>query len=376
MDKLSSLNIDHFYYNISLPHSAADGYNSTQATYSVETVQAVLDKPKDWYVSVVRFSIPGQSIPMTIFPTGDPSVRLKFSFTNKVSDTIHTELVQYIPNSDLNDPTNPRYYWIYNYENLIGMFNNTLQTLTNDVNGGAPGTIPWSPFFRYDPVSQLISLYYPTQFVWTGEDPSFADIIIGCNIPVYTQYCVGFSIYQHNRDQTAGDNIYFITRQGPSDINSVTLPNGDEGYIQTQSFVSMQYWNILKSVVFGTSSMPVMYEQIPSQTSQETGSQTGSISLFPAITDFEPSLQAAGDSRSQLQYYPQGPYRLVDLISDTPLRRINVSIYWSDKTDILYPLGISYGQVVTVKLMFLRKSSIKQSSEGSLTYGGMKFITH
>ena len=64
-------------------------------------------------------------------------------------------------------------------------------------------------------------------------------------------------------------------------------------------------------------------------------------------------------TKANLQYYAQGPYRLVDLNSNIPLNKFDVQIFWSDQRNNLYPLYISYGQEVSIKFLFVKKSVYK-----------------
>jgi hypothetical protein len=85
-------------------------------------------------------------------------------------------------------------------------------------------------------------------------------------------------------------------------------------------------------------------------------------SSLPIITDFIPNINSPGESRSIAYYNPTSQYRLIDMVSDTPLQKINLKIYWVDISNNIYPLYVSVAQQASIKLAFIRKSLYKQSN--------------
>jgi hypothetical protein len=119
-------------------------------------------------------------------------------------------------------------------------------------------------------------------------------------------------------------------------------------YQITQEYNTLYLWNSFKDLVFISNSMPIVNEYIKSTTA-------GLVNFQPIVTDFEPLLAAAGDARSTLQYFPQGPYRLINMNGTIPLKRIDVQVFWKDSEDNLYPILIPKGQPLTIKFLFIKK---------------------
>ena len=157
------------------------------------------------------------------------------------------------------------------------------------------------------------------------------------------------------------DGVYAVlTAPSPTtftiDVDVAIVGAGGAGFVVkqcnfykiTQQFNSLYRWNSFKDIVFLTNQIPVVYEYIRSNAA-------GLVNFQPILTDFEPLLTEAGDARSSLQYFPQGPYRLINLNSSIPLKKIDVSVFWKDELNNLYPIQISKGQVLTIKLLFIKK---------------------
>jgi hypothetical protein len=72
------------------------------------------------------------------------------------------------------------------------------------------------------------------------------------------------------------------------------------------------------------------------------------------ITDFNLDLTTPGAQRSVALYSPQ-IYRLIDLLSDAPLRKIDIAFWWVDRLNNFYPLYISPYDAITMKIGFFNK---------------------
>jgi len=145
-----------------------------------------------------------------------------------------------------------------------------------------------------------------------------------------------------------------------TDLGGVTYTARPEWFIFTQQYDIIEAWNALSSVVFFTSHLPVQVEYIPSS-SIITPQGVSNAAFKPILTDFVPLLEKTGSTRSRFVYYPSGQFRLVDLRSQIPLRKIDLQIFWQDQYQNLYPMYISFNESNTVKLMFIRKSLINHN---------------
>ncbi len=152
-------NKDNIYFNAVInadPTSTA----TVRCEYIGNLTQSILDTPKNYYCSIIRFILPIDAIPTLIFPLDiDQSnflqsrlqigINLGGSYPNPsdtrpgpVGGTNYVAPVIYVPGSNLPPPitssivapyyTNTQaisaFYWVYSIEQMIGMFNNTLNT--------------------------------------------------------------------------------------------------------------------------------------------------------------------------------------------------------------------------------------------------------
>lgn len=355
---------ENIYYNVIINNPMVKNLNdisgnntSMRAEFIENRVQSILDNPSDYFLSIIRFEIPGANIPLFVMPHIINPLNpldvnftpLQFTFTyNNVS---FTRNLIYISNQPINVPISPTqfisddnpYYYVYTYQHMIDMMNTTLLNCFNDLKIAFPLAPPSeAPYFIYNAETQLISLI--TQYNYSIPN----SISIGFNQNM-GRFLRGFNFILINGLPTfiienTQNNAY--AKPG----GTIPLPSFPPDYLETkQEFNTLQYWNSFKNIVFITGTIPVQAEYIPQLNGQ------GSNNFRPILTDFEPLLSEAGDARSVIQYFPQGPYRLVNMQSCTPLNKFDVSIYWQDQENNLYPIFISPGQSLSIKFLFTRK---------------------
>jgi hypothetical protein len=349
---------DHFYFNVVMPHDVTSyGVKSSPASFITEMTNNMIDNPSDYYISIVRFSVPGNGIPITIFPTDnndDSIISLTLLYN---STTPYQTFLEYVPDNP-SESFAAKNFFVYSYQGMLNMMNTALQTCTNLLNTDHPGTLSFSPYFIYDANTELISLITPYTNIQNNMVKIFA------NTPLFVEFLNSFQNISFNRGDPNGLDIQITTNVLPGNANGYAIPgstltNPPAALKFTQEYVSLQYWSAFKNLAFISASLPIIKESIPQSGDLLNSELTGQANYFPILTDFEPLLSSAGDARSQLQYYPQGPYRYVNMISNIPLRKIDVRIFWQDKHNNLYPLTISFGQVASIKLLFRKRTAYK-----------------
>jgi len=413
---------DIVYYNITMTGNPSNLV--TLASFYEERTQAIIDNPSDYYMSVIRFSIDGSLIPIFVCPVIpnpnelDPLNPTDYNYTPfvvtlRTATASYSQNVRYSPESNITPlpkpPTATRpqdlstsYYYVYTYSRFVAMVNDAIQIAFNNLVVAEPAfTDTFAPYFEFDSVTRLITLY--TSAVVIGTEPAYITPFIplgnqgtppcGNSVPNYNQNApVGFSgggcsvpnninmagnqpipvppvnkiyLYMNNQLFTYFDALesftyfddpvksqLFICRQTPVNFNSDPMVNA---YFYTQQYNISSTWNSLESIVFLTNSLPVQVEYIPSS-SIITAQGVSNANFKPILTDFVPTLEEAGSTRSRFVYYPSGQYRLIDLHSQIPLRKIDLQMFWQDQYQNLYPLYMSYNESNSVKLMFIKKS--------------------
>jgi len=365
---------DRIYYDVEI--RAGEGRTApTQLSYaefSIERTIPILDNPKDYYLTISRFTVPVLDTPILICPisgTGyvgvgpaPPAINVTpFSVTLRYTATDFQQTVIYqtrTPNVPLPptpgyvDVNHPYYYSVYAYNHFVDMVNQAFTnafTLLKTAYPGAPMTE--APYFIFDPETELFSLIVPYDYVTNNVD-------IYLNNELQT-YFVNMNYIFYGRGATNGKDFQFILSNN-NNINAYAKPGGtipappaNPAYLRLkQDYKGLDVWNSFFDLVFTTGTLSVYREW-----TQNNDPQTQLPTQVSLLTDFQPLLNEAGDSRSTMAYYPQGPYRLINLTGNTPLRNFDVKIWWRDKEGRLYPLTIPYRQSVSIKFLFIKKDS-------------------
>jgi hypothetical protein len=83
------------------------------------------------------------------------------------------------------------------------------------------------------------------------------------------------------------------------------------------------------------------------------------------LTDYIPDLSLppqAGVAGSQFIYNASSLWRVFQFCSNSPLRNITVSIYFTDKNNYKWPLSLFLKQSCEIKFMFIKKYLYKKLS--------------
>lgn len=389
---INKSNSDHIYFNIEISNPLLKG-NTTEnnyipASFYENLTQPLLSNPSEYYISIVRFRVPGTSIPIFIADiiNNQPNINLTaYVVCLSYQGNDFPQNIIYQPDniSQLPKPPIPfqdldtTYYYVYSYQHMIDMINIAFESSFAALKAAFPAAPPTQPpFLYYDATTQLISIVFQTEYAKPNSITSYVNNILGDNFlngfPFYLNTIspdlvngkdLQFKIGQINYPSgpyIAGKN-YNNAYTAPLTVSNfyttdvVAFPFPPPPYITlTQEYVSLQQWNSFKNIVFLSGTLPVQAELIPSRRTvfNEGG---GQIAYSPILTDYEPLLADAGDARSILQYYPTGPYRLLDLISTVPITKFDVSIYWQDYNDFLHPIYISTTDSASIKFLFIKK---------------------
>lgn len=130
-----------------------------------------------------------------------------------------------------------------------------------------------------------------------------------------------------------------------------------------QEYSSLSNWNSFCNLVFLTDSVPIATEIVQSSVSFGSTQDTGGRAVSrPILTDFNPAFESGASGKEAfnlLQYSIAGEYRLIDMLSDSPLYRFTVSIHWQDQYGNLYPLRLFPNTQANIKFVFRKKKFYK-----------------
>lgn len=369
---------DNVYMNLLVSNNFTPdgGYELKRAEYLEERQIPIIERASDYYLSIIRFTVPTGNVPLFVFNIEEGQTQNDIDLgVYKVCledgpGNISTEIVRFLPTrNDVPFPQPPSanppyytqaespYYYVYDINKMLEMINNALAAA---LSGLPPVVGRESPYFIYEPESFRISLV--AQNDWYNEDiPGFVKVWF--NIPMM-RFLQGFPMsiwsYENNPD---GRNFYIRIKGTPfNTINPPsTFPAAAPEWIKiTQEQPSLSGWNDITGLVFTTNRIPVSSEAVPVTTNPSvfsTVNSEGIANFRPIVTDFELFLSDTENLRTVVQYTPNGPYRLVDLLSQAPIRAIDVQVWWQDRSAKLHPLFIQKGQHMTIKILFVRKTS-------------------
>lgn len=365
---------DVFYYNIVINNP---GPGSIQANYSEQRDIPLIKDPREYYMSIIRFSVPGFSIPILIVPiTNFPNTpyQTPYIITLTYNDTVVNQNVIYYSRSiDKNTILTPRspYFYIWEYQHLIDLINNAFELAMATLIGLEPGlTGTPAPYLIYNSVTQLISLITqigsPDVFTTPSANyntltPSYPADVININMD---QQLFAFvqgmnTLYD---DELSALTPYWMIIENTKN-NFYTAPGVTGSYLQqTQQYNALNNWNSFTKLSFISKSLPTLKEFTPNVNFiNEAGGVQSSSNTLPIITDFVPLLQFAGDQRADYIYTASNLYRIIELQSQEPLRSIDLQVVWNDQYNNQYPILLEPGGSIDIKFMFIKKDVYNKS---------------
>src|ERR1700677_1365165 len=215
---------DNIYVNIVFDHADATyigspvtpalGQAPIPAEYNVTKTIPILERASDYYLSIIRFDIPLDTVPLFIMPIIPNQVNPNLTpmiIGISSAGIAYPESLIFIPQQQSinipvqNQPTQviSYYYYVYSYQNMINMINIGLTEawLASPLAAANPTLIP--PFFFFDPATSLINLVVSTVFT---TDDGINNIFINTSL---RNYLDAFNYFFYGFGQTNGEEFRF-----------------------------------------------------------------------------------------------------------------------------------------------------------------------
>ena len=351
---------DKTYYNVSLKYEE-NSSGLTLARFQEERTQPILYNPSEYYLTIDRFSIPAREIPIFIMDIIDNQANpnlTPYLVTFRYLGVDYQANVIYVPENNVTAPAsaiptqvNSPYYYVYSYQHMIKMFNTAIATAWGLVKAAvpaAPTTV--TPYLLFDSETKLVSLV--TEFVYA--DPSAFEIYLNEKLLVLLE---GFYGKRWGKNLASGRDFSFLIDS--DDLNAYALPGvaipappATPVYLRNfQEYITITAISSFATLQFTTASLPISFEYT------QTRNNVGSSDFKPILTDFELDINNPGDQRGVLNFFPQGPYRLLNMLGNVPLTKIDFQVWWVDKELNTFPLYLTYNSLLTVKMFFTKKST-------------------
>jgi hypothetical protein len=344
-----------------------------------------LYKPEDYYLSVVRFQIDTNTLPVftCAIQYNQPQINLSIysvtlSWTNPVApfQTFNQQtFITWIP-QDLASPI-PRppsltenkfqdnsggYYYCYNYSYVLQIINNAFSTCFLALNaqvvfaGLALPTFA-APVLTWNNDNNISVLNADI----LGYDQTTLNYIkIYMNLPLYQLFNT-LPAYIEPFPALLGKN-YRIDTDNFGNAQVTPFPFYLPTYNALQIFQeqpSINVWSPISSIVFTSNTLPINSTNVCNPSifldGVTTNNNGNNSNIEQVITDFQAENNLYKNS---CLYIPSGENRYVDLMGNTPLYSIDINIYWRDKIGTLYPFRLATGCCASIKVLFERKELI------------------
>ena len=257
------------------------------------------------------------------------------------------------------------YYYCYSYDWWVYLCNKALRQAW--LNAGSPGTSGLPPVLSYftSPSGAILFSITPGDNGMGGKDwispgapgsPPLIDYKIYMNSNMVSLFSNFPGVYT-NKDTGRTFEVYYSTNYLGT---TGQIPLDNASY---QEFPSTSSWSPVDALVLTTSQLPIVAEQTtpPSLVgASDTGFNRGvaEAAFQPILLDVSlRDLVGPEDWRRNFTFEPTGEYRMVTLTAQSsPISAIDILAWWRNRLDDnLYPLRLTNGSSLSLKIMFRRK---------------------
>jgi hypothetical protein len=331
----------HVYVDINLPQigiSRPANEDSSLAIYESTNSSPIIENPDDWHLIIERWSIPGYLLPAYIWPAPgsgeDVRVQLRYGAEIVTVSGIFTSLGELTPAQE-------EYYYVYEYQHLLDMINTALASAHAALATKPVGSLP--PFFTYDE-SGRFRLY--------GEKAYYdTNLATPIEVLVSPEIWRVMPFLEYNTNTQTNNEFWQIlikdNKNNRDNIDSVDY------YYSRQEADGSAYMNPVQKIIFTTNSIPIRstYTSINNSNTINSNSNT-----FPILSDFVIDDLQGLDHRKNLVYDARDYNRKIDLLGNTPIYNISISIYWLDYKNRLRLVRVANNDFANIKLLFMQKT--------------------
>ena len=319
--------------------------------------EILLKNPEDYYISIIRFSIPTLCLPLFFLDLDNND----YSVTMTYNGSSSTFLLQYesILSTTQTSPekktpqgfTLPPFA-IWSYQQFVNMINVAIQKCHDALFPPLPGPQPKkAPYMIFNIDSQSFSLIADNSYI---EPSPYANPLIEKLFFNNTLFNL-FSNFLGVRDEYNPLGLFQFVFQNTFN-NNITTKDSLAGVEMKQEYPTLYLLNSISNIVIDSNSFPVSSENQFVSTITDSSFSDNSKNI---LTDFEinyANQQIAGDSRS-IQQYQANVYRYIDMKGTSELRNfiISVSGYLPDLNKYI-KLYLLPGETITMKILFKRKN--------------------
>lgn len=330
---------DNIYIDLLCTNTSQTTTNHRVAVKFMQNQTKQILKSTDGYkLSIIRFYLNTETLPVFI-----PAMQSRNSNTTTYSITMecngkaYQQFMQFEPQNV--NPIDPdEYYYIYNYEFLIYLFNKCLTSCFNALSQQTQLPTSAPPTMTFDRDNQKCSI-------------SIDDSVYGYNesnkINIYMNYAM-YTLFASLPACVVNKNGLGMDYQ----LNNLI---SQETTILQQDYSTVALWNPVSSVIFTSNLLPIYASETPPIQVYQNGNllnSSANSNFLNILTDF-----IANDMNfvPYIQYSP-AVYRFISLKHGSEIQNIDHQVMCQNKnTGILKPLYLSPGCSCSIKL-FLTNS--------------------
>lgn len=375
--------VDKLYYDLLFSNLAQDQTISPIVNFTETRSMPFILDPSQYYLSIIRFSCDTSSLPI-IIPIIQPnqpdinltiySVSMSYNFlgvpvyARAFIKFQPQNLIASIPSPPINNiggvqDNTTGYYYIYTYQFWIYLINIAFKEcydkLAADIailGGVLPS--PHAPVLEFDTVDRTAVINADV----VGYESNLPNPIIMYFNNNLGQLFSSFPLYINSESSDPlGLNfkIAFSIFGGATLINYPTINPTYDAIQCWQEYSTTANWSPVQSIVFTSSLLPIVPNQLSNPVLLNNGGQifsNGNNNNFAQIiTDI---MVENSDYKPSVLYNPLSQYRLIQLIGNSPLYSVDVQVYWRDRTGTLIPFRLVPGGTATMKMLFTKKEKL------------------
>lgn len=331
----------HRYFNVRYKSESFRNPASIVSTLNLP----LLDDPEKYHASVIRWSLPGRAVPIFVFEPLDYIVGFIYNVAGTPTE-LFTNFVTYVSYDQSAETTDEWYYYVYQYQQMIDMVNDAFDaafTAFKAAHGGEPETSP--PQLVLDPNTGLISLYVEQSYI---SGANRLDVIMNQDTLSFFQ---GFTTedrltfspsYSRIIIQDLGTNI--VEAKNPHISSSAGT-----WYKIPQQYPCLYAFHKVRSILLLSNSLPSAPEFNPA------GADSNTLDNRNIVSDFIVTSETGTSLQSIIEYLPTAEYRLIDLLSHSPISTIDFQFNFVDFRGNVRRILLGANDEMTIKILFIKK---------------------
>jgi hypothetical protein len=321
------------YVNIRIIGDQTPGtVNLKHAVYSETSTAPILQDSSKWSLSVVRFNLTTNEMPVYVFEDVPGSGVYKYKVVLRLG-TLRTEAPVNFIEGGSQSPYESTFAF-YSYNGIIDSINFAYYTAFLVIQADYISQVgPWPATFPTEPPKLRLLADNSLQFFFQPSYYSSA-FSIGVN-PALVNKMGSFSWYL---DQDAPyDALLDISDKK---WNHVTYDGADYLYTNEPG-KSIQNWNSVRKIVFKTS--------IPIESEYRSGQ---SVDRDQVLTDFDLSGVIDG---TDINFFPTGPLREYPMYNRSALYEMSLRVLWRDRFGVDHKWLLGPDDIASMKIQFQRR---------------------